>query len=160
MRSSKQLEINSIYNYHRWRPDLASAGQPDAEELEGLAGVGFEWIINISAPKSDGALDDEAKLVTAMGLRYSHIPVLFEAPSDADFERFCDIMDASKNHKRFVHCDSNYGASVLLALYLHFFENLDYENVMNQVYDIWQPNSVWQKFICRMLEQYALAEVG
>ena len=151
-------DINSIYNYHRWHPDLASAGQPEAEELEGLAAKGFDWIINIGLLDTDYALEDEAGLVKAMGLRYSHIPVVFEAPTCEDFERFCAIMEASEGHRRLVHCAANYRASVFIALYLHFYKNENYESVMNQVYEVWQPNSVWQRFIMQMLEQYALQE--
>jgi len=158
MQANGFMEISSIYNYHQWRSDLASAGQPEIEELEILAGKGFDWIINIGLLNTDYALDDEAGLVMAMGLRYSHIPVLFEAPSLSDFENFTAVMNASEGHKRFVHCAANYRASVFVALYLHFFKNYNYESVMGQVYDIWQPDSVWQKFICNLLDQYALQE--
>jgi len=148
-------DFSSIYNYHQWRPDLASAGQPEVEELEALVAKGFNWGINLGLLGTYYALDDEAGLVHALGLHYRHIAVQFEAPTLDDFQRFCDIMNASEGGKRFVHCAANYRASVFIALYLHLYQNADYESVMNQVYQIWQPDKVWRPFISSVLEQHA-----
>lgn len=159
MRASSNYEISSIYNYLYWQHDLSSAGQPEQEELESLAGKGFNWIINIGLLHTDYALEDEAGLLQAMGLRYTHIPVSFERPSMESFTRFVEVMQQSEGYKRFVHCAANYRATVFIAMYLHLYQQHDYEAVMSKVYDIWQPDPVWRAFICRLLDQYTDALV-
>jgi len=155
MRSAQNQEINSLYNFHFWHTGLLSAGQPDEEELEGLAAKGVRRIINLDRVNSETALRDEAGLVTAMGLTYCHIPVRFEAPAAPEFHRFCAQMTDGEGQSCFVHCQANYISSVFVALYLHFYKSYSYENVMNQVYDIWQPNRVWQIFVSDLLQRHA-----
>ena len=58
--------------------------------------IGVKTVINLALPTSDHALSDERAVVESAGMNYVHIPVVFEVPTQADFEQFCTAMDAAK----------------------------------------------------------------
>jgi len=80
-------------------------------DLARLAAIGVRHVINLALDTHPEALADEGDKLAAIGIGYTHIPVPFDAPTEAHFEAFraalADIGDAPVH----VHCIMNYRVS-------------------------------------------------
>lgn len=139
--------LEQIYNF-RWRaPNLATAGQPLEDELHAVADAGFEVVIDLALLDAEYALPDEPGLVHSLGMRFFHIPVIWENPTLENFQQFCAVMDQVQGRKVFLHCAANMRVSVFLALYRMLHLGWSQAEAMAQVNDIWEPDAIWQCFM-------------
>ena len=93
-----------IYNYIRIDERLATSGQPSVDKLEAVAREGFEVVVNLALHDDPRySLPDEARSVASLGMTYIHIPVKFDAPTEADLLAFFDAMDKHAGKKLLVH---------------------------------------------------------
>src|SRR5688572_26948507 len=99
--------LSEISGYRAVGDRLGTAGQPTEGQLRTVREAGFEAVINLALPTSDGALATEGSVVTCLGMSYVHIPVDFQAPTPQDFRAFCRVMDAFDDRPVFVHCAAN-----------------------------------------------------
>jgi len=140
--------LSGIYNYRQIAPILATSGQPDEQELAAIAAAGYEVVLNIALHDDPGySLPDEEGTVHALGMRYLHIPVRFEAPTARDLKLFCQAMDDNREAKLWVHCAANKRVSVFLGLYWHLRKGVPLEEAFALQRDIWEPDDVWSRFI-------------
>jgi protein tyrosine phosphatase (PTP) superfamily phosphohydrolase (DUF442 family) len=139
--------MNSILNYHFINERLASSGQPLAEEIQSIAGAGYEAVINLAMPYSPNVLEDEGFRVISLGLDYYHIPVPWEAPTQAHLQRFYALMQMLEGHKVWVHCALNYRASAFLYQYHRRILGLPEEQAKAVTLPEWQPDEIWQAFL-------------
>src|SRR6187397_3087439 len=107
------MTLGAIKHFVSVSDMLATAGQPSELELGYVAASGFEVVVNLGLLDPRYCLADEAAVVRALGLAYHHVPVDFEAPSLADFERFTSVMREVSGERVFVHCAANYRVSCL-----------------------------------------------
>lgn len=93
------------------------------------------------------ALADEAESVTALGMEYIHLPVEFSAPTDEDFEAFCDVMSNLEGQTIHVHCIANLRVTAFLYRYQRdVLKKTD--AVSRKLMDsVWRPGGVWAEFI-------------
>ena len=87
--SFKAKEVKRIYNYHKVPNLFETSGQPGKQQLKLLAKRGYEVVINL-APSSllEGAVINEAEILSLEQVEYIHIPVDFSSPTDEDFAEF------------------------------------------------------------------------
>lgn len=143
-----------IINYLRVDERLATSGQPSEEELAALAREGIEVVINLALHDDPRySLPDEAGTVTGLGMAYVHIPVKFDAPTEADLEAFFSAMEAHRGSKLLVHCAANKRVTAFLGLYRALRENWDVERAFEPMKEIWEPNAAWAPFIDSMLRK-------
>ena len=144
--------LNHIRNFLRIDDGLATSGMPQPGDFAALREAGFDVVINLALPTSDDALPNEGELVSAQGMTYVHIPVKFDAPQPADFERFTRVLDACAGQRVFVHCAANMRVSafVLLHRLRHGEDRAIAESDLNK---IWQPDGVWREFLNERLAQ-------
>ena len=109
--------LNHIRNFLRIDDRLATSGMPQPDDFAALRQAGFDVVINLALPTSDNALPNEGDLVSAQGMTYVHIPVKFDAPQPADFDRFTRVLDASAGQRVFVHCAANKRVSAFVFLH-------------------------------------------
>lgn len=140
-------DIAEIYHFRALDARLATGGQPLPAELEALAKVGFEVVINLAMPTSDNALPNEAELVRALQMDYIAIPVVWEAPQRQDFALFCAAMDANASRRRFVHCAANYRVASFMYLYRVVRLGWPSEMAAGDLYAVWRPDDTWDRFI-------------
>jgi protein tyrosine phosphatase (PTP) superfamily phosphohydrolase (DUF442 family) len=141
-----------IYNFKEVSDDLACSGQPREGQLAVIATDGFSVIVNLGLSDGKYALMDEAASVTALGMQYHHIPVLFDDPKFSDLEKFVGVMQHHHTDKTLVHCAANYRASVFTGLYLFTAGKLDEDGLHAFIEQVWQPDAVWDQFIDESLE--------
>lgn len=144
--------IDEIYNYRQIDARLATSGQPDEQELAAIAAAGYTVIINLALHDNPRyALADEPGTVASLGMKYIHIPVQFDAPTDADLETFFSAMDENRDAKRWVHCAANKRVSVFLGLYRYLRCGEASGEAFALQRDIWAPDAVWSRFLARKL---------
>jgi uncharacterized protein (TIGR01244 family) len=146
--------LEHIRNFLRLDDRLATSGMPQPDDFAALRQAGFDVVINLALPTSDNALPNEGELVSAQGMTYVHIPVNFESPQPADFERFTRVMDACANQSVFVHCAANMRVSAFVFLH-RLRQGADRAMAERDLTKVWQPDGVWREFVNR-----GLAELG
>jgi len=83
--AAQEMGTQTIYNYRKVDERHATGGQPTEEQLKAAAADGFETIINLATIDPRYSLKDEGAAVAALGMKYVHIPVPWDRPSEADF---------------------------------------------------------------------------
>ena len=139
--------IKAIFAFHAVGPELGTAGQPSAEQFLVVRGSGYQTVINLLPEDSKYALADERAVVEAQGLRYHHLPVAWEAPTAADFERFCALMQDEAGRRVFVHCAANKRVSAFVYLYRVLRLGVPKSEAARDLARLWEPDRVWSKFI-------------
>jgi len=143
--------LQGIYNYRRLSEEIATAGQPSEEELAAVAHAGFEVVVNLALHDAEYSLPEECRTVESLGMRYVHIPVVWERPLRSDLERFFELMDELSDKRVFVHCAANKRVSVFMALYRQRRQGWSADAVMPDVLAIWEPDDVWRRFLEEMI---------
>ena len=146
-------ELRAIYNYLPLSSRIATSGQPTAQQIRAIAEAGFEVVINLAFPTSDNALINEKELVETTGMRYVQIPVVWEQPTEANLASFLHAMTMYESQRVFIHCAANMRVSVFMALYRIRSLGWSRDDAMQMVYEIWQPNEIWSRFIEQNLRE-------
>lgn len=143
--------LEEIYNFLQLSDRIATSGQPDEEQLMEIGRARYEAVINLALTGTDYALEDEAGLVRSLGMKFIHIPVIWENPTPEDLDAFMDTMDSLQGKKVYVHCVANMRVSAFMALYRILRLGWDLERAMQDVHKIWEPNERWAAFIQQVL---------
>lgn len=97
------------------RPQLYSAGQPSAAQLQQAAAAGITTVIDLRQPDEDRGFD-ETRAAERLGLRYVRIPVAGAAGLSEANARALRVALAQSQGPVLVHCASGNRAGALLAL--------------------------------------------
>jgi protein tyrosine phosphatase (PTP) superfamily phosphohydrolase (DUF442 family) len=97
------------------------------------------------------SLKDEAGSVKALGIEYTHIPVIFNHPTRQNLVDFFKAMDDHRGKKILVHCAMNMRASAFIGLYNAICLKQPREQAFELMHRVWEPNEVWKVFIKAML---------
>lgn len=144
--------LSAIYNSRIISPTLAASGQPSEAALADIQAAGYQVVINLALHDDPRySLPDEAGTLAALGLRYVHIPVPFDAPGLGHLARFFAAMDAHAGQRLWVHCAANKRVSVFLGLYWHLRQGQPLAPAMALQRDIWEPDAVWLRFMAQAL---------
>lgn len=139
----------TIYNWHRLDDRITTSGQPTEPQLADIHALGVHHIINLGLHSHEKALPDEAASVSRLGMRYIHIPVDFEKPTDRDFDQFCSAMEQLKEVPVHVHCIANYRVSAFFYRYRRDVLGVDEAQARADMEQVWRPNGVWATFVGR-----------
>lgn len=144
---SRREALADIYNYLQISDTLSTSGQPTEGQLETIRREGFTTVINLAPHSAENALRDEARVVSALGMRYVHIPVDFKHPAQADFERFAGTLQAASNDKVWVHCAANMRVSAFVYRYRREVLRESAEIAGRDLHRIWEPMGAWKAFL-------------
>jgi protein tyrosine phosphatase (PTP) superfamily phosphohydrolase (DUF442 family) len=146
--------VDEICNYLRISESLGTGGQPLPEQFAAIKGAGYELVVNLAMPTSTNALLNERELVIEQGMDYVHIPVVWEAPTERDLERFFEVMDENRGRKIFAHCALNMRVSVFVLLYRVLRQGVPLHIAQEALHRIWQPDGVWQDLMDNALSRH------
>ncbi len=110
--------LEHIYNYVPISEMVSTSGQPSEADLRLIKNAGFRTIVNLAPHNAENSLPDEQQSVDNLGLGYIHIPVDFKNPTDADFEKFVEVMQGLDGSKVWVHCAANMRVSAFIYRYV------------------------------------------
>jgi protein tyrosine phosphatase (PTP) superfamily phosphohydrolase (DUF442 family) len=144
--------LEEITNFLPISERIGSGGQPTPEQFEQIWQAGYQVVVNLALPTSTNALPQEGALVAGLGMIYVNIPVIWEAPTLDDFERFLAVMQAFQDKKVFVHCALNMRVSAFVYLYRLLVLGDPPQAAAADLQQIWQPDTRWQDFIQTVLE--------
>jgi uncharacterized protein (TIGR01244 family) len=138
---------NDISNWLRIDDRLTTSGQPTEAQIAALPAIGVRHVVNLALHTHERALADESATVTAAGMRYVHIPVAFDAPSQDDFARFCEAMAVIGGDPVHVHCIVNARVSAFVYRYRREVLGVDEATARAAMERLWRPGGVWAAFI-------------
>lgn len=149
------MRTDDIYNFVKVSDEIATSGQPTAEQIRSLASEGFKTVINLATTDPGRAPADEAELVRALGMTYHHIPVVWDDPHEADFAAFERTMRALAPGKTLIHCAANFRVTAFYSLYAQ--RRLGWSAARAQAFRarIWAGSDypIWRAFIARIEAQ-------
>lgn len=145
--------LTEIFNFLPLSDRIATSGQPTIEQFRAIAESGYQTIINLALPSSTHAIANEPEIIESLGMRYIHIPVLWETPTLEDLDTFFNALDAT-DAPVFVHCAMNMRASAFIYLYRRIRLGINPETAQSDLERIWTPNPVWSTFIQQALQHY------
>ena len=128
---------------------IATAGQPNRQELAAVAGAGYQTVINLHTSPD---LPDEGEVVRALGLEYVHIHIPWEHPERSHLERFFCEMDVRQEERLFIHCAANKRAAAFVALYRVHKLGWPADKALALISPSTFP-AVWRGFIEEMLSE-------
>jgi uncharacterized protein (TIGR01244 family) len=149
-------DCKKIMRFRQVSDTIATSGQPLPEEFRAIQAAGFQVVINLALPTSEGALTEEQKIVESLGMEYVHIPVLWEKPTIEQIEQFFEAMNANANVPVFVHCAKNMRVSAFIYLYQRVHQRISDEVAKAGLHQIWIPNETWSHFIQTVLNEKSL----
>ena len=144
-------ELADIRNYKEYSSMFSSAGQPSKEQLEAVKAAGFERVAYIAFSNSRGAIADEDAIVKELGMDYVQVPVIWDAPTMADFYAFAGAMQREPDKKTLLHCQANYRASAFAFLYRVLYQDVPVAQAKADMNSIWTPNETWRGLIFAVL---------
>ncbi len=147
--------IEDIVNFLQLSDRLATAGQPTIEQYPSITAAGYQVVINLSLTDSPHALADESGLARSLGLEYIHLPVMWAAPTLADFQEFVRVMTKYPDQQIFVHCAANKRVAVFMYLYRQIITGVDKITADRDLAKIWTPDRIWQDFIDATILEYS-----
>ena len=130
---------------------------PTAEQMKEVAEAGVQVVVNLALVTSQGALPDEDSVVKSLGMKYIHIPVEWNNPTQQNLDDFFAAMDEHKKEKMLVHCQANYRASCFIMLYRVLRLGWNKEDAIPVMEKMWNPEDfpVWQEFINENLANHS-----
>jgi protein tyrosine phosphatase (PTP) superfamily phosphohydrolase (DUF442 family) len=134
-------------------PQIFTSGQPPGKSLQGLKAQGFEAVVYLAPPTVSDAVHDEARIVGGQGLVFINIPVVFDRPTERDFETFAAVMKALGSRKVLVHCQINLRASSMVFLYRTIVGKEDPARAYDAVSKTWTPQGPWKRLIEEQLRR-------
>ncbi len=143
------MSIQDIYHFKRINERIVTGGQPTVEQLRAVAAEGFETVINLATMNPDYSLPDEGGVVEALGMRYVHIPVVWNEPQMSDFTAFEQVMETAVQQKTLIHCAANYRVTAFFSLYAMKHLGWSAAEADELMSFVWQPGeyAVWDEFV-------------
>jgi protein tyrosine phosphatase (PTP) superfamily phosphohydrolase (DUF442 family) len=138
---------SGIVNWRRLNDCVTTSGQPSEVQLAAIKELGVTHIVNLGLHTHEKALADEGDTVAELGMTYIHIPVDFDMPTEADFDRFCAVMKDMKDDKVHVHCIVNARVSAFFYRYQRDILGMDEANARAAMETVWRPGGAWATFI-------------
>ncbi|MEM6890486.1 MAG: protein tyrosine phosphatase family protein [Pseudomonadota bacterium] len=140
-------DLPHILNWRRINAQLTTSGQPDEGQLAEIRDIGVTHIVNLGLGHGKGALADEAAKVAALGMKYIHIPVDFEKPTNQNFKDFKDAIESHPGVQMHIHCIYNARVSAFFYRYAKTTADLSRDMAFGTMESIWRPGDDWAAFI-------------
>ncbi len=140
--------MKDIKNYIKVNDKISTAGQPTKKQFKKIKKAGFDVVINLATCNlSRGAIKEEDKIVSSLGMSYLHIPITWEKPELDRMKLFLIVLEAlqKENKKVFIHCIMNYRVSVFIYKYKQYI--LNEKNVKLIAPKDFKPNKKWRKIL-------------
>jgi uncharacterized protein (TIGR01244 family) len=104
-----------IRNWQRRADGITTSGKLEPHDPARLAAIGVRHVVNLAMGDHPEALADEAALMAAAGIAYTHIPVPFDAPSPAHIAALEQALAAHPGPTH-VHCIMNWRVTAFFYL--------------------------------------------
>lgn len=137
-------------------PRLSTSGQPSAAWLETLGSRGVEAVIYLAPLSVGDAVPEEPQILARQKIDFVHIPIVFNRPSDADFDQFSAAMSRFADKNVLVHCQINMRASSMVFLYRTIVGHENPQVAIADVEKVWLPDGIWKTFMQQQLTRHGV----
>lgn len=140
-----------IRAFQRRADRITTSGKLEPGDPARLAAIGVRHVVNLALDSHPEALNHEAALMAAHGMRYTHIPVPFDAPSSAHVAALRDALAAHPGPAH-VHCIMNYRVTAFFYL-IDRAAGVPEAQARAQMAQVWNPfedasaPAVWREFL-------------
>ena len=141
-----------IRNFLRLSDRITTSGRLQAGDPERLAAIGVKHVVNLALADHPEALPDADTAMAEAGLRYTHIPVPFDAPATEHYRAFAAALEADAEPVH-VHCIMNWRVSAFFYRW-NRERGMDEAEARRQMEAIWSPEEndhpaapVWAAFV-------------
>lgn len=125
-----------IRGWQRLSARITTSGRLEPADPARLAGLGVHRVVNLALDDHPDALPDEAALMAAAGIGYTHIPVPFDAPQRGHYEAFKAAL--AGDEPVHVHCIMNWRVSAFFYL-LHREQGMAENEARAMMAQQWDP---------------------
>lgn len=132
--------VSDPHDIRSWkrRPDgITTSGKLQDGDLERLAAIGVNHVINLAPDEHPEALEDEAEKVSAAAMQYTYIPVPFDAPSLEHVDQMQAAIEAGPKPVH-IHCIANFRVTAFLYL-LDLEAGVSKEEARSRMAEVWDP---------------------
>lgn len=136
-----------IINYVKISDGIQTSGQPKKHEFESIHDTGTQTVVNLALPDHKEAIPNEGALVTALGMIYIHIPVVWQSPQPEQYQLFESVMKAHASMSIWIHCALNWRVASFIYLYRTRCLGISPPEAKITLTEVWEPNDVWSDFI-------------
>jgi len=105
-----------IRAWQRLSDRITTSGRLRDHDPARLGAIRVRHVINLAMPDHPEALPDTEAAFAAQGIGYTHIPVPFDAPSEAHYRAFAEALKKADGPVH-VHCIANWRVSAFFYRY-------------------------------------------
>jgi len=106
---------SDIRNWQRRPGGITTSGKLEPHDPARLAAIGVRHVVNLALDSHPEALAEEAALLAAEGIAYTHIPVPFDAPTREHVAALAEALAAHPGPTH-VHCIMNFRVTAFFYL--------------------------------------------
>lgn len=128
---------DNIRNWQRRADGISTSGKLEMGDPARLAAIGVRHVVNLALADHPEALADEAALLAAAGIAYTHIPVPFDAPTPGHVAALKDALAAHPGPHH-VHCIMNYRVTAFFCL-LDRAAGVPEDEAVARMARVWNP---------------------
>ncbi len=145
-----------IRNFLRLSDAITTSGRLQPGDRERLAAIRTARVINLALAGHAEALPNAAQEMADAGIAYTHIPVPFDAPTEAHYQAFRTALEASDTPVH-VHCIMNWRVSAFLYRWHIETGKMAEAEARQWLEKIWSPHTSdspeaapWRAFVERV----------
>ena len=127
-----------IRAWQRLSDRVTTSGRLQPDDPQRLAAIGVRHVINLAMPDHPEMLPDAPGAMAAAGLRYTSIPVPFDAPGEVHYRTFRAALEADDEPVH-VHCVMNWRVSAFFYRW-NREQGMDEAEARAQMERIWSPD--------------------
>jgi len=146
-----------IRAWQRLDATTTTSGRIEDKDVARLAALGVAHVINLALETHPEALEGEGEKLRQHGIAYTHIPVPFDAPTDAHFAAFRDAVESAQGPVH-VHCIMNWRVSAFFYRLNRDHRGMAEAEARALMERQWSPDGVdrpeadtWADFIARKI---------
>jgi len=126
-----------IRNWQRRLDGITTSGKLEPHDPARLAAIGVRHVVNLALDSHPEALADEARLLAAEGIAYTHIPVPFDAPTPDHVAALAEALAAHPGPTH-VHCIMNFRVTAFFYL-LDLAAGVPEPEARARMTSVWNP---------------------
>jgi uncharacterized protein (TIGR01244 family) len=132
---------DDLRNFVRIDDRITTSGRLQPADPARLAAIGVRHVINLALDEHPDALPEAATRMAEAGLRYTHIPIPFDAPTDAHYDAFVAAIEDSDAPVH-VHCIANFRVSAMFYRYHCERRGMKQADARAMMARVWTPETI------------------
>ncbi len=129
---------DDIRNWVRLDARITTSGRLQEADPARLAAIGVRHVVNLALDEHPEALPDAATRMVQAGLRYTHIPIPFDRPTQAHYDAFVAAIEDSDEPVH-VHCIMNQRVSAFFYRYNRDGQSMAEPEARALMERVWNP---------------------